>query len=280
MIQRKKPQNLLQFSAQDLAGIKLHLNTKAKSLTLGRLIHTFEKDQQQYWLKTQAIDMNENDQHGFVNEIGFYQQFVDQTEPIDFLLPFQIVTDVNKIIAQESSNTALIISHGQTLLGDISSSSIDRIKATFFKMLDAVEQMHSFGWIHGDLKGEHFLEFEQCVCLIDFEQVEKISSTQLIPYLTATPRYMAPELFQGQAKTVHSDIYALGIIFYEWLTGQRLVAKNYEEWAYLHCQHLIIELPQHFYMFEKLIQRMLAKQKNSREHNIFKLKHCLLTENA
>ena len=91
---------------------------------------------------------------------------------------------------------------------------------------------------------------------------------------------MAPELFHGEAKTVHSDIYALGIIFYEWLTGQRLVAKNYEEWAYLHCQHLIIELPQHFYMFEKLIQRMLAKQKNSREHNIFKLKHFLLTENA
>ena len=37
--------------------------------------------------------------------------------------------------------------------------------------------------------------------------------------MNATPRYMAPELFQGQAKSLQSEVYALGIIFMSGLQG-------------------------------------------------------------
>lgn len=48
---------------------------------------------------------------------------------------------------------------------------------------------------------------------------------------------MAPELFHGANKTVQSDLYALGIVLYEWLTQTRLQANSYHEWAVLHCQN-------------------------------------------
>jgi serine/threonine protein kinase len=280
MTQREKPQNLLQFNGKDIQQLELSLNTKAQSLTFGRLIYTFQKGDQQFWLKTQRKNGNQKYQAGFLNEIAFYQQSVDRNQRIHFLLPFQIITDLAKIEAQEVLNTALLLSNAETFLRSSSSLSIDRIKATLFKMLDAVEQMHDLGWIHGDLKAEHFLHYQQRVCLIDFEYVQPIAATEHCRNLIATPRYMAPELFHGQPKTVQSDLYALGIIFYEWLTGQRLSAKNYNEWAYLHCQHLRIELPQRFYIFKQLIQKMLAKQTDHRAKNIFQLKHCLLTENV
>ena len=122
------------------------------------------------------------------------------------------------------------------------------------------------------------VQYQQKVCLIDFEHVQKINSQITLQSLTATPRYMAPELFHAAAKTVQTDIYALGIIIYEWLTGQRLTAKNYQEWAYLHCQRLSIELPEHFLMFKRLLDGMLAKQKEYRFANIYTLKQCLMTE--
>lgn len=85
------------------------------------------------------------------------------------------------------------------------------------------------------LKKEHFRKFKQEFYLIDFEKTRLISSPD--PITDATPRYMAPELFHGANKTVQSDLYALGIVLYEWLTQTRLQANSYHEWAVLHCQN-------------------------------------------
>ena len=98
--------------------------------------------------------------------------------------------------------------------------------------------------------------------------------------MTATPRYMAPELFHGEAKTLASDLYALGIIVYEWLTQRRLQAKSYQDWAYLHCQQLKIELPAAYLGFQDLLEAMLNKQKSQREVSFLALKTLLSTENA
>ena len=284
MIQNKKPQNLLQFKKEDFANIALQLCTKPKSLTFGRCLYTFEYQQQRYWLKTQSANIHPDIEAGFVQELNFYRQFLDQAQAASFLLPFQMISHFTTgAEAQGQDVAALLLAHADAFLGDLvdcTLQSVQQIRQKILLLLDAVEQLHQLGWVHGDLKREHFVEYQKRACLIDFEQVEKINSTQQLKNLTATPRYMAPELFQGADKTVQSDIYALGIILFEWLTGQRLTAKNYQDWAYLHCQRLSIELPQHLRVFEKLLTGMLAKQKQHRFADICVIKQLLLTENA
>ena len=284
MIPRKNKQNLLQFNAEDIACFNLILKTKPKSLTFGRSLFSFEYQQQHYWLKTQAGNVNQSYEAGFLNELAFYQQYADQphssnTMP-DFLLPFQVIAHLKMDGQPESGRAALILSHAEPLFNDCVGLSLNEIKETLLNVLDVVDQLHQLGWIHADLKREHFVHYQQRVCLIDFEQVQKINSPQNVQSLTATPRYMAPELFHAEEKTVQTDIYALGIVFYEWLTGQRLTAENYQDWAYLHCQRLSIELPEHFAPFEKLLSGMLAKQKEQRFTSIYAVKQCLLTENV
>ena len=283
MIQRKKPQNLLQFKDVDFSNIHLRLKTKPKSLTFGRCLYTFEYQQQCYWLKKQSLNSHPGVEAGFWNELVFYQQFSAQASSSssmpDFLLPFQIISHFKNLAeSNESGSAALILSDADLLLDDCAGMSLQQIKQTFIKLLDAVEQLHQLGWIHGDLKCEHLVEYQNRACLIDFEQVQKINAVHPLKSLTATPRYMAPELFQGADKTVQTDIYALGIILYEWLNGQRLRAKNYRDWAYLHCQQLTIELPQHFLPFERYLRGMLAKQKEQRFTDIYTIKQGLLTE--
>ena len=281
MIPRRKKQNLLQFNVEDIDCFNLIQKTKPKSLTFGRCLYTFEHQQQHYWLKTQACNINQSYEAGFLNELAFYQQFVDQQHPSDFLLPFQMIAHLKSGEGQqESERPALILSHAESLLGDCSGMSLNEVKKMLLKVLDVVDQLHQFGWIHADLKREHFVEYQQRVCLIDFEQVQKINSPIKLQSLTATPRYMAPELFHVAEKNVQTDIYAVGIIFYEWLTGQRLTVENYQDWAYLHCQRLSIELPEHFAPLKNLLSGMLAKQKERRFTNIYTVKQCLLTENV
>ena len=281
MIQNRKPQNLLQFKKEDFANIPLQLYTKPKSLTFGRCLYTFEYQQQRYWLKTQTLNIHPDIEAGFVQELNFYRQFLDQAKTVNFLLPFQIISHFkNAIETQGQGTAALLLAHAEVFLDDCTLQSVQQIKQKILLLLDAIDQLHQLGWVHGDLKREHFVEYQKRACLIDFEQVENINSAQQQKNLTATPRYMAPELFHCADKTVQSDIYALGIILYEWLSGQRLKAKNYQDWAYLHCQCLSIELPQHLHVFEKLLMGMLAKQNKQRFADIYAIKQLLLTENA
>ena len=95
------------------------------------------------------------------------------------------------------------------------------------------------------------------------------------PITDATPRYMAPELFHGANKTVQSDLYALGIVLYEWLTQTRLQANSYHEWAVLHCQKLNVVLPSSFQVFLPLLSGLLQKQQQSRFSNVHEAINCL-----
>lgn len=95
---------------------------------------------------------------------------------------------------------------------------------------EALHYMHSQNVIHCDIKSENiFLCKKQSehrqrtlVKLIDFGlSRSKASGLRLAKIEVAgTPEYMAPELIQGHAPQPSMDIYSLGILFYEMLTGR------------------------------------------------------------
>lgn len=272
--------NLLQFSPAELEHYGFELNTKPQSFSMGRRLFRFQQGQSLYWLKTQQMDAHPQLGAGFRQELDFYRQF-QQTDTPDFLLPFYCAQNTEILrIQQENFQDYLIVPDAPAFFALAPSQfSLSLIHTRLLQVLDSLEQLTQLGFLHADLKAEHWREWAGLVKLIDFEQLQAID-TPAAPNMTATPRYMAPELFHGEAKTLASDIYALGIIIYEWLTQRRLQAKSYQDWAYLHCQQLKIELPAAYLGFQGLLEAMLNRQKSQREVSFLALKTLLSTENA
>lgn len=273
------PKNILSFKLNDILNSPIQLQTKPQSLAFGRRLFKVEIGGQGYWLKAQSNQEASHflqAQQGFEREFNFYQECAENAS-LDFLMTYQLINESFQIDG-ESFRQAILCRHQEAYLKiSLHELSIAQIKNHLLKMIEPMIQLEQIGYIHSDLKQEHFLNDLGRVCLIDFEQLQSLSNP-IQQLMNATPRYMAPELFHGQLKSVQSDLYALGIIFLEWLTQTRLSAKSYQDWAYLHCQHLQVEFEPQFKCFEILLKCMLMKHKNQRLQSFDAVKKLLMTE--
>ncbi|HWG20575.1 MAG TPA: serine/threonine-protein kinase [Terracidiphilus sp.] len=92
-------------------------------------------------------------------------------------------------------------------------------------LCDALDAMHKRGIVHRDLKPENVMLCEgDQIKIIDFgiamkEDARRITHVGASPLL-GTPDYISPEQVQGKRGDQRSDIYALGIMLYEMLTGR------------------------------------------------------------
>lgn len=87
----------------------------------------------------------------------------------------------------------------------------------------ALAQAHANDIIHRDLKPENILLTPaRTVKLMDFGLAHLRMATQLTAegMILGTFSYLAPELIQGGAATEQSDLYALGVVLYEWVAGR------------------------------------------------------------
>ena len=93
------------------------------------------------------------------------------------------------------------------------------------EVLEALDYIHQNGVVHRDLKPENIMvDADDNVKLIDFGIAGDTAAKRLTyANLTAalgTPNYISPEQVKGKRGDGRSDIYAMGIILYEMLTGQ------------------------------------------------------------
>ena len=102
---------------------------------------------------------------------------------------------------------------------------IERATDFALQILDALDTMHKHGVVHRDLKPENIMVDEaDRIKLIDFgiamrEDARRITFVEMSPTL-GTPDYIAPEQVKGQRGDQRSDIYSLGVMLYEMLTGE------------------------------------------------------------
>ncbi len=92
------------------------------------------------------------------------------------------------------------------------------------QLAETLEYVHSQGVVHRDLKPENILiDGAGCITLADFGIALRLASRRLtfshLSNAVGTPDYMAPEQVRGERGDARTDIYALGVLLYELLTG-------------------------------------------------------------
>ena len=101
----------------------------------------------------------------------------------------------------------------------------DRAVKIALGICDALSYIHSHGIVHRDLKPENVMVDENDnVKLIDFGIAGQAGARRLtfakLSQVMGTPEYISPEQVKGKRGDARSDIYALGVMLYEKLTGK------------------------------------------------------------
>ena len=148
----------------------------------------------------------------------------------------------------------------------MSSLAALRLASQIAKALDAI---HAHGIVHRDLKPQNIM-FRQNgrPVIVDFGLARDLdSSAKLTRHgeVMATPRYMSPEQCLGLPADARSDLYSLGAIFYEMLTGQRLWGdEGPAGLIYKHVHEAVPRLPERLAGYQTIIDRLLAKKPEDR----------------
>ena len=132
----------------------------------------------------------------------------------------------------------------------------------------ALVVVHDAGIVHRDLKPPNIMLREDgSIVLIDFGLARPLDGTHITAagVLRGSPYYMSPEQAQGGELDQRSDLYSLGVIFYEMLVG----AKPYRgasaiEVLTQHVQSPVPELPEEMAGLQSLLDGLMAKQREAR----------------
>ncbi len=114
-----------------------------------------------------------------------------------------------------------------------------RVVGILRQVLQSLKEAHRAGLIHRDIKPSNIMLYEHlgdpdCVKVLDFGLAKSLGDQQLIgeedltmaDTLVGTPRYMSPEQVRHQPVTPATDLYSLGLLAIEMLTGEPVIADK------------------------------------------------------
>jgi serine/threonine-protein kinase len=147
--------------------------------------------------------------------------------------------------------------------------TLQQLAGLMTELLDALGYAHAAGVVHRDVKPGNILVAGR-LKIADFgiARIDNVSQTET-GVAVGTPAYMAPEQFMGKEVDHRVDLFAVGVILYELLTGRRpFDGRSLEELSYKICHaapfpatSLIAGLPP---AIDAVLTRALAKAKTDR----------------
>ncbi|MDQ7982746.1 MAG: protein kinase [Spiroplasma sp.] len=154
------------------------------------------------------------------------ERFLQEIQAVSRIRHPNVILVYDIFIDQKNWCLVLELLKGQTLkeyLTNIGVLSINETLNIMEKVLLGVNACHQVGIIHRDLKPDNILLTDNGaikvldfgIAMIDGREVKK-HAHQVI----GTMKYIAPEVVKFEPTTIQSDIYSLGIILYELLTGK------------------------------------------------------------
>jgi serine/threonine-protein kinase len=218
--------------------------------------------------------------HGFLQEgEDFLARFEREAKAVASLRHENIIQIHDFDVYDDNYYMVMEYVDGDTLTDKLKKLSKTKLKMQLDEVLSITQQMakalsyaHKRGIIHRDLKPSNILiDNDGQTFLTDFGIAKIASTTQFTSTgaLIGTPSYMSPEQCKGMDLTHVSDLYSLGIILYEMLTGEvpydsetplSVLQKHITEPIPSLYEHRV-DLPS---SFEKIISTALAKEPEDR----------------
>jgi DNA-binding NarL/FixJ family response regulator len=147
--------------------------------------------------------------------------------------------------------------------------SVDESLYYLRAIAEALRVIHVFGILHRDLKPANvMLREDNSPVLIDFGLARRSmddTGTTGIGQVLGSPYYISPEQSQGQRVDARTDLYSLGVMFYEMLTGQRPYGgRSAVAIMSQHAGSPVPVLPEATAAQQPLLDRLMAKRQSAR----------------
>jgi serine/threonine protein kinase len=133
----------------------------------------------------------------------------------------------------------------------------------------ALSALHAVGVLHRDVKpGNVLLRGDDSLAFIDFGLARQLRLDSDITgdgAIFGTPHYMSPEQGHGRSLDERSDLYSLGVMLYEMLTGEKpYVAETPLAVIHHHANSPLPELPASSVHLQPLLHALMSKQPSGR----------------
>ncbi len=202
--------------------------------------------------------------------VGAFDRFLLEYELIAELEHPNIVRIYDLGVSDDHAHIAMEYLPGGDLRRQIENGVLEHDAVEYTRQISsAIADLHLVGILHRDLKpGNIMLREDGSIALIDFGLATRTARKQDISgrgEIIGTPYYMSPEQGRGHAVDERSDVYSLGIMFYEMLTGERPYGgANAMGIIFKHREAPVPVLSQHLSQYQAVINKLLAKKPEDR----------------
>ena len=163
--------------------------------------------------------------------------------------------------------------------------SVEDALACLHTIASALQSIHSLDIVHRDLKPANvMLRSDGSMALADFGIAKRIGSGLDLTRagtVIGTPHYISPEQAEGLPADQRSDLYNLGVMLYEMLTGTKPYrGDTVSALIFQHMHAPIPKLPDELSSFQPIIDGLMAKKPQDRYQNVDELLAALDAINA
>lgn len=218
-----------------------------------------------------------------VLKIMFTQGMEDPTALKRFMLEYNLLSNVNhphvvRIYERAFAADFAYIAMEYFPAGDLAARIKEGIRPAegleyLRQMASGLGAVHELDIVHRDIKpGNILFKDDGSLTITDFgvakqgdQDMEDITVNNMV---VGTPYYISPEQGSGMKVDQRSDLYSLGVIFFQMMTGKRPFSGNsVSELLRAHVVEPIPQLPGYLSKYQPLINGLLAKDPDERFQN-------------